>query len=73
MKYKTGDIVVILEDERCGEIIYLKKGELCRVSYPFHNKDEVRVHSLNPSFGRGYWVVSISNIELAPEIFQVLS
>jgi hypothetical protein len=73
MKYKTGDIVIILEDERFGETIYLKKGELCRVGYEFHNTDEVRVQSLNPSFGTGYWVVSIDNIELAPEIFQVLS
>ena len=73
MKYKTGDIVVVLEDERFRGIIYLKKGEICKVGYPFHNKDEVRVQSLNPSFGTGYWVVSIDNIELAPEIFQVLS
>jgi hypothetical protein len=73
MSFKTGDIVIILEDERFGETIYLKKGEVCRVCYSFHNKDEVRVQSLNPSFGTGYWVTSIDNVELAPEIFQVLS
>ena len=73
MSFKNGDIVIILEDERFGETIYLKKGEICKVGYPFHNKDEVRVQSLNPSFGTGYWVVSIDNIAVAPEIFQVLS
>ena len=73
MSFKTGDIVIILEDERFGEIIYLKKGEVCRVCYLFDNKDEVRVQSLNPSFGRGYWTTSVNNVEYALEMFQVLS
>jgi hypothetical protein len=45
MKYKKGDIVVVLEDVKKYTVTFLKAGEVCEVE----------------------------NVELAPEIFKVLS
>ena len=75
MKYKVGDIVVVLEDEKTSlsEFIFLKKGEVCRVVCLLVNFDRVKLQSLNPSFKTGEWSTSTDNIALAPEMLQVLS
>jgi hypothetical protein len=67
MKYKKGDIVVVLED-----ITFLKAGEVCEV-LGYYDKYMLNLQSLSPSYGNGGWVCEIDNVALAPEIFQVLS
>jgi hypothetical protein len=73
MKYKVGDIVVVLEDEKNDNFIFLKAGEVCKV-HDYHRlgKNRIQLQSLDPSFGRGIWFTDLSNIALAPEMFQVL-
>jgi hypothetical protein len=73
MNFKEGDIVVVLEDEKSDNFIFLKAGEVCKV-HDFHHFSEnrIKLQSLDSSLG-GIWYTDIDNIALAPEIFEVLS
>jgi hypothetical protein len=73
MKYKVGDIVVILEDVKGSTVFLLKKGEICRVLKCYGASRHLNLQSLSPSYGSGNWICEIDNVALAPEIFQVLS
>jgi hypothetical protein len=75
MKFKIGDIVVVLEDEisHISGVIFLKTGEVCKIAAFSSVKEWIALQSLNPSYGAGRWNTRISNIALAPEMLQVLS
>jgi hypothetical protein len=71
MKYKKGDIVVILKDVK-GSAIFLKKGEVCEVLKYYGDTDRhLDLQSLSPSYGN--WVCEEDNVALAPEMLKVLS
>ena len=72
MKYKVGDIVVVLEDVKKYTVTFLKAGEVCEVS-SYYDENMLILQSLSPSYKSGDWVCEVENVELAPEIFQVLS
>jgi hypothetical protein len=72
-KFKKGDIVVVLEDEKDMGYTFLKAGEVCEVWGFVINPKRIHLRSLNPSFGVGIWFTDIDNVELAPEMLEVLS
>jgi hypothetical protein len=72
MKFKEGDIVVVLEDIKSHSTTFLKKGEVCEV-LGYYDNILLNLQSLSPSYGNGGWVCEIENVALAPEIFKVLS
>jgi hypothetical protein len=71
MKYKKGDIVVVLEDIKTPSATFLKAGEVCEV-LSYYDEYMLDLQSLSPSYENGNWVCKIDNVVLAPEIFQVL-
>jgi hypothetical protein len=72
MKYKEGDIVVVLEDIKTPSTTFLKAGEVCEV-LGYYDNILLNLQSLSPSYGNGAWVCEIDNVALAPEMLKVLS
>ena len=67
MKYKVGDIVVVLKDVM-GPFSIIEAGQVSKV-LGYYDHDTLKLQSLCPVT---YWVCGEDSVELAPEMFQVL-